>query len=54
LANSYLTKIFKKAVSNTCDLIVKQNKPQDIEELSKNIKETITSSKIQLKPDVVA
>jgi hypothetical protein len=55
LANQHFTKIFRKAISTTCDLIVKQNKSQAQEELVKdqNIKETLTSSKIQLKAEII-
>ena len=49
-ANQHLTKIFKKAVANTCELIVKKNKEdKDV----KNIKEAMNTSKIQLKSELV-
>lgn len=51
LANQQFTRLFKRALANQCELIVKKPKTDEKEDLTKgqNLKETLTTSKIQLK-----
>lgn len=57
-ANQLFSKIFKKAISQTCDVVVRQEKAPPVEgkqpqqRLLKNSREALSSSRIQLKKDV--